>query len=591
MAEQPGAHGVAPMSCRRLLDAPAQDRVGPHASEQLDVTAEPDGLDRLGPHGGYLTACCAVTRAHGRDTLPPALVRTRFAPSPTGYLHIGGVRTALFNWLYRPPPRRQLRPADRRHRRAAQRRRGAGADPGGLPLARDRLGRGARGRRRPRAVLPVAARGALPARRRAAARRRPRLPRLRHAGGAPGRARGGRGGRRAFRLQPPLARRRRRRARPLRGRGPRRRRAAEDAARGRLPLHRPGPRRRRVRVGARAGPRDPARRRQRALPPGERRRRQRDADHARDPRRGAPVEHAAPDLHRRGPGLRAAGVRPPALRRRAGQQEQAEQAQAGQVPEEPRLRPAHRARPADRRGDRPRHRRRDVQPGDRRLLRDGRLPARGAGQLPAAARLVARRPDRVSRRDGDDRALLARAGARPPASFDPAKLESFQEHYMRQLPAARQVELCLPFLERAGLVPAAPDGATRAAVTAIVEAAGDRIKVAGDILDYADFFIADEALPYDDKAFDKRLRKPAEAAELLAGFRDRLAAAERFDAAALEALLRDFVDERDVKIGQVIHALRVAVTGKAVGFGMFETLEILGRERCLARIDRALARL
>jgi glutamyl-tRNA synthetase len=41
-------------------------------------------------------------------------------------------------------------------------------------------------------------------------------------------------------------------------------------------------------------------------------------------------------------------------------------------------------------------------------------------------------------------------------------------------------------------------------------------------------------------------------------------------------------------VGDVIHALRVAVTGKGVGFGMFETLEILGRERCLARIDRAL---
>jgi glutamyl-tRNA synthetase len=45
-----------------------------------------------------------------------------------------------------------------------------------------------------------------------------------------------------------------------------------------------------------------------------------------------------------------------------------------------------------------------------------------------------------------------------------------------------------------------------------------------------------------------------------------------------------------VKIGQVIHALRVAVTGKAIGFGMFETLEILGREACLRRIDLAFQR-
>ena len=53
--------------------------------------------------------------------------------------------------------------------------------------------------------------------------------------------------------------------------------------------------------------------------------------------------------------------------------------------------------------------------------------------------------------------------------------------------------------------------------------------------------------------------------------------------------MRRFVESEGVKIGQIIHALRVAVTGKAIGFGMFEILEILGRERSLARIDRALS--
>ncbi len=52
--------------------------------------------------------------------------------------------------------------------------------------------------------------------------------------------------------------------------------------------------------------------------------------------------------------------------------------------------------------------------------------------------------------------------------------------------------------------------------------------------------------------------------------------------------MRGFIESEDIKIGQVIHALRVAVTGKGVGFGMFDTLAILGRESCLARIDRAL---
>jgi glutamyl-tRNA synthetase len=176
-----------------------------------------------------------------------------------------------------------------------------------------------------------------------------------------------------------------------------------------------------------------------------------------------------------------------------------------------------------------------------------------------------------------------------PAGFDPAKLASFQERYMRELSPERRLELCLPFLQASGLVGPDPDEGTRHKVATILAAAGDRITAAGDVVDYADFFTADSALPFDEKAFEKRLRKPAEAADLLQGFGDRLAAAEAFDAVSLEALLRTYVEERGVKLGQVIHALRVAVTGKPVGFGMFEILEILGRESCLARIDRALA--
>ena len=55
--------------------------------------------------------------------------------------------------------------------------------------------------------------------------------------------------------------------------------------------------------------------------------------------------------------------------------------------------------------------------------------------------------------------------------------------------------------------------------------------------------------------------------------------------------MRDFVEAKGIKLGEIIHAVCVAATGKAVGFGMFETLAILGRDRSLARIDRALAQL
>ena len=174
------------------------------------------------------------------------------------------------------------------------------------------------------------------------------------------------------------------------------------------------------------------------------------------------------------------------------------------------------------------------------------------------------------------------------ASFDPLKLLSFQEHYMRRLSEDETVAMVAPYLVAAGLVEEGAVPETR--VRAIVRAAGDRLVVAGDILEYAEFFVDDAALAYDEAAFDKRLRQPEEAAGLLAAYRERLAATEPWTVASLEASLRDFVEERGLKLGAVIHALRVAVTGKSVGFGMFEILEILGREACLARIDRALAR-
>jgi len=175
-----------------------------------------------------------------------------------------------------------------------------------------------------------------------------------------------------------------------------------------------------------------------------------------------------------------------------------------------------------------------------------------------------------------------------PASFDPEKLMAFQARTMQKLPLKQRVALVVSFLQRAGLVAEPPPCDTAPYVMRIVEAAGDRLKVAGDILDYDDFFIADDQLRYDDPAFEKRIRKPTEARNLLARFRQALVTVEPFTAERLEQATHAFVESHGVKIGDIVHAVRVAVTGKPVGFGLFDTLAILGRERCLARIDRAL---
>ena len=175
-----------------------------------------------------------------------------------------------------------------------------------------------------------------------------------------------------------------------------------------------------------------------------------------------------------------------------------------------------------------------------------------------------------------------------PASFDPKKLMAFEERHFQSLSPERKLELVIPFLVQAGAIEPTPDAAEQAYIASVVAAAGDRIRVAGNILDFADFFQADERLEYDAKAVEKRLGK-AGAVELLAKFRDRLTDFEPFTPDVLETMLREFVDAEGIKIGQIVHPLRVALTGKAVGFGLFETLSILGRERCLRRIERALA--
>ncbi len=133
-----------------------------------------------------------------------------------------------------------------------------------------------------------------------------------------------------------------------------------------------------------------------------------------------------------------------------------------------------------------------------------------------------------------------------PASFDPAKLLAFQAHYLHQLPPGAKLAGVLPFLERAGWIPPTPPADTLARVARIVEALGDRMKVFGDVLLQAGFFFTEE-VALDDKAFAKRVLA-------------------------------------------IVHAVRVAVTGTAVGPGLFDCLAILGKEICLRRIDRALAK-
>ncbi len=178
-----------------------------------------------------------------------------------------------------------------------------------------------------------------------------------------------------------------------------------------------------------------------------------------------------------------------------------------------------------------------------------------------------------------------------PASFDCQKLVAFQKHYMNAMPLKQKVAFALPYLQKAGLVDSPPPCDISGKISAVIQAAGDRLVVAGDILEFREFFVGDDDFDYDEKAFDKRLRNAPDSVELLREFTAVLTTADPFDADSLETQLRQFVEAKQMKIGQIVHALRLSLTGKPIGFGIFETLEILGRDSSLKRIDRALQRL
>jgi len=121
----------------------------------------------------------------------------------------------------------------------------------------------------------------------------------------------------------------------------------------------------------------------------------------------------------------------------------------------------------------------------------------------------------------------------------------------------------------------------------LIEMLRPRAKRLTEFVEKGQFFLAD-VVTYDPDAVQKHLATP-EALTLLRAVRDLCAAIGPFTAGALETALRELAVAQGVKAGALIHPTRVAVTGQAASPGIFEVLELLGRERVLARFDGCLA--
>ena len=122
----------------------------------------------------------------------------------------------------------------------------------------------------------------------------------------------------------------------------------------------------------------------------------------------------------------------------------------------------------------------------------------------------------------------------------------------------------------------------------ILRAAGDRVKLFSDILQYGGPIFRKDP-EFSPKAIEKRLRKVG-AADLLRAFVPVLEVCEPFDAPTTEKAMNDFCTARGIKLGDMVHPVRVATTGVEVGFGLFDTLAILDKAEVIRRIGLALAK-
>jgi glutamyl-tRNA synthetase len=170
------------------------------------------------------------------------------------------------------------------------------------------------------------------------------------------------------------------------------------------------------------------------------------------------------------------------------------------------------------------------------------------------------------------------------ATFDPDKLHWLNGEYARELPDPLFYDFAEAALESAGVkLDAFPSEYVRAAL----ETCKGKINTFDELPAYCGFYFTDD-LVYNPEGVAKHFT--AENKPRLKAVRDALAGVKNFTAAELETALKATATNLGVKVGALVHPTRLAVTGSNAGPSLYHLLEVLGKDKVLGRIDRALAK-
>jgi len=170
------------------------------------------------------------------------------------------------------------------------------------------------------------------------------------------------------------------------------------------------------------------------------------------------------------------------------------------------------------------------------------------------------------------------------ARFDYQKLEALNGLYMRRMDDGALLDIflaTLPYLENAGAIAAGMNEGRQAQLKAALPGLKDRAKTLVELADGAMFLFAQRPLALDDKA---AALLDADGRSVLSGLVPLLSALDEWSVETTEAIVRAYAEEKGLKLGKVAQPLRAALTGRATSPGVFDVLAVLGRDESLARL-------
>ena len=177
--------------------------------------------------------------------------------------------------------------------------------------------------------------------------------------------------------------------------------------------------------------------------------------------------------------------------------------------------------------------------------------------------------------------------SRKAAIFDPKKLEWMNGQHLSRATGERLFPLVARALEQAGIATAAELSGRRDWCLQLLDLLKVRARTIDDIVRQAVPFLTDE-VRYDPDAVAKLWKDREQAAQILAAVREKLATAPDWSAPELEGWLQSLPESLGLTAGKIYQPLRVALVGLTASPGIFDVLQLLGRERSVSRVDAAI---